>query len=130
MKKIILILVFTIPLIAFGQISFSCEYREYCDWNEVSEKFEDCRGYEEASLFTMNKDQTMFTHTIESMKSTYYVKNKIETDDDEYFGYDVVSDVGNEYRYLFDFKNEEVKVLSVDENGNSVLIRWYVKSIF
>ena len=130
MKKIILILVFIIPFIAFGQTSFSCDYREYCYWNEVSGNFEDCKGYEEASLFTMNKDETMFTHTIESMKSTYYVKNKIENDDDEYFAYDVVSDVGNEYRYLFDFKNEEVKAMYEDEDGDSVLIRWYVKSIF
>ena len=42
----------------------------------------------------------------------------------------MVSDVGNEYRYLFDFKNEEVKAMYEDEDGDSVLIRWYVKSIF
>lgn len=129
MKRILFIILLITPFISFGQVSFSCEYREYCYWDEVSKKFKDCEGYSESSLFVMSKNETMFTHTIESMKSTYYVKEK-KRGDDGYFEYEVVSDVGNEYYYMFDFKNEEVKCVYKDKDGDTVLIRFYVKSIF
>ena len=77
----------------------------------------------------MNKDETMFVHTTPTMKSTYYVKDKLSSEDNQ-FTYNVVSDAGNEYYYIFDVKNEEIKAITEDENGNSILIRWYVKSIF
>lgn len=55
----------------------SCTYREYCEWNEQIKDFEsDCNGYEDVSLFVMNESETLFTHTTETIKSTYYVKEE------------------------------------------------------
>ena len=81
----------------------------------------------------MNKDETMFVHTTATIKSTYFVKKSRYTQeqaDENFFAYDVVSDVGNEYYFIFDMANKEVKTITKDENGNSILIRYYVKSIF
>ena len=81
----------------------------------------------------MNKDETMFTHTTSEMKFTYYVKKSRYTQEEQekgFFAYDVVSDVGNKYYFIFDMTNKEVKTITKDENGNSILIRYYVKSIF
>tara|TARA_B100001059_G_scaffold232907_1_gene271696 strand:+ start:186 stop:575 length:390 start_codon:yes stop_codon:yes gene_type:complete len=129
MKKILLIILL-IPFIGFSQTNFSCNFKEFCEWDEVSEKWkQDCNYFENHCLFEMNKGETMFIHTTEKIKSTYYIKEKLSAKDDQ-FAYNVVSDVGNEYFYLFDIKNKEVKAIIEDENGNSVLIRWYVKSIF
>ena len=59
-----------------AQVSFSCTYREYCSWNDYTEQFVDCSGFEESSLFVMNESETMITHTTESIKSTYYVTGR------------------------------------------------------
>ena len=113
-----------------AQVSFSCYHREYCDWNESTQNYEDnCRGYDEASLFVMNESETMFTHTIESMKSTYYVQEKNYDEKNDVWTYDVVSDVGNKYFYIFDPKNNEIRFLSERDDYNT-LGRFLVKAIF
>lgn len=113
-----------------AQVSFSCYHREYCDWNEATQNYEDnCRGYDEASLFVMNESETMFTHTIESMKSTYYVQEKNYDEKNDVWTYDVVSDVGNKYYYIFDPKNNEIRFLSERDDYNT-LGRFFVKAIF
>ena len=49
----------------------------------------------------MNKDETMITHTIENMKSTYYVKDREFLNTKKVWTYGVVSDVEmNIYMYL------------------------------
>jgi hypothetical protein len=131
MKKTIIILTFAL----FGltnlkaQTSFSCTYREYCYWNESTKKYGDCEGYEESSLFVMNKAETMFTHTIETLKSTYYVESKEYDEKNDVFTYFVTSDVGNKYYYIFDLKNKEVRAVFESE-GKTVLLTFVVKSIF
>ena len=134
MKKILLLLLFITPIICFSQTSFSCDLKEFCDWNEYKDTWEDdCNPFEYNCLFVMNKDETMFVHTTETMKSTYYVKKSRSTQEEEdegLFTYDVVSDAGNKYYFIFDMANKEVKTITEDENGSSILIRYYVKSIF
>lgn len=113
-----------------AQVSFSCTYREYCDWNEKTQKFETkCDGYEESSLFVMNKSETMFTHTTPEMKSTYYVDKKEYDEQNDVYTYDVTSDVGNKYFYIFDVKNKEIRAV-FEQDGKTILLRFYVKSIF
>ena len=115
---------------AKAQVSFSCYHREYCDWNDAKEEYEsECRGYDEASLFVMNEDETMFTHTTESIKSTYYVKKREYDEKNDVYTYDVVSDAGNKYYYIFDPKNKEIRVLA-DADDYNTMIRFYVKAIF
>jgi hypothetical protein len=131
MKQTIIIL----TLALFGltnlkaQTSFSCTYRQYCYWNETTEKFSNCEGYEESSLFVMNKAETMFTHTIETLKSTYYVESKEYDEKNDVYTYFVTSDVGNKYYYIFDPKNKEVRAV-FEKEGKSILIIFTVKAIF
>ena len=130
-KHLLLVLAFmAMTFTAKAQVSFSCYHREYCDWNDELNAFEsDCVGYDEASLFEMNESETMFTHTTESIKSTYYVKEKENDEENEVWTYDVVSDAGNKYYYIFDPKNKEIRVLSENDDYNT-LIRFSVKAIF
>ena len=130
-KHLLLVLAFVaMGFTAKAQTSFSCYYREYCAWDDDLETYEtDCEGYEEASLFVMNDDETMFTHTTESVKSTYYVKERNYDEKNDVWTYDVVSDVGNKYYYIFDPKNNEIRVLAEKDDYNT-MIRFMVKSIF
>ena len=114
---------------ANAQTSFSCHYREYCYYNDYTEEFGNCEGYEESSLFVMNDNETMFTHTIESMKSTYYVQEREYDSEKELWFYTVTSDVGNKYIYVFDPMNKEIRLLFT-EDEKTVLLRFYVKAIF
>lgn len=114
---------------AIAQTSFSCHYREYCYWNDYTEEFGNCEGYDESSLFVMNDNETMFTHTIESMKSTYYVQEREYDSEKELWFYTVTSDVGNKYIYVFDPKNKEIRALFT-RDGKTALLRFYVKAIF
>ena len=127
------VIFFTILFIGLNnlqaQVSFSCTYRQYCYWNENSEKYEDCEGYEESSLFVMNKAETMFTHTIETLKSTYYIDSKEYDKKNDVYTYNVTSDVGNKYYYIFDPKNKEVRAVFTKES-KIILLRFAVKAIF
>ena len=131
-KSLLFLLIF-MALAAFAanaQTSYSCTYREYCNWNEKLGDYEtECRGYEESSLFVMNANKTLFTHTTEKMKSTYYVKRTEYREDYNVTLYYVVSDVGNEYVYIFDPDNKEIRCLA-EADDYDTMIRFYVKAIF
>jgi hypothetical protein len=131
MKKASLFVIFLLGFIVqfSAQTSYSCYYREYCDWNEYAEKFEDCQGYEEASLFTVSENETMFSHTIETMKSTYFITEKEYDWEKNITTFYTTSDVGNKYIYIYDPDNKEIRVLISDEDGTR-LLRFYVKAIF
>jgi len=129
MKYILLFIFIQTSALVYSQVSFSCTYREYCDWNNYTKKFENCEGYEESSLFVMNEAETVFTHTTETMKSSYFVKSSEYDKENDVYTYYVTSDVGNEYYYIFDIKNKEVRVLITKEDTIE-LLRFYVKAIF
>ena len=129
MKYIILLLIFQTSALVYSQVSFSCTYREYCDWNNYTKKFENCEGYEESSLFVMNEAETVFTHTTETIKSSYFVKSSEYDKENDVYTYNVTSDVGNDYYYIFDLKNKEVRILITKEDTIE-LLRFYVKTIF
>lgn len=77
----------------------------------------------------MNESETMFTHTIESMQSTYYVSEREYDSENDVWTYNVTSDVGNKYLYIFDPKNKEVRALYV-RDGKTMLLTFYVKAVF
>ena len=129
MKYILLFLIFQTSALVYSQVSFSCTYREYCDWNNYTKKFENCEGYEESSLFVMNEAETVFTHTTETIKSSYFVKSSEYDKENDVYTYFVTSDVGNDYYYIFDIKNKEVRILITKEDTIE-LLRFYVKTIF
>ena len=127
MKAVIasLVILFFVTYKIQAQVSYSCTYQQVCNWNEDIEEFENCEGHEENSLFKMNSDETMFTHTTEEMQSTYNV-NSSEYD---VYTYTVTSDAGNEYFYIFDIKNKEIRVVFNHEE-RTLLVTFTIKSIF
>ena len=72
----------------------------------------------------MNESETLFTHTTETTKSIYYIKEKEYDEVNEVFAYTVTSDVGNEYYYIFDLKHKEVRAFFVDDVGKTMLLRF------
>lgn len=131
MKQTIIFLTFTMFYLTNlkAQTSLSCNYRQYCDWNVTTDKFENCKGYEDTSLFVMNEAETMFTHTTETVKTTYFVDSKEYDKVNDVYTYEVTSDTGKNYYYVFDIKGEQVRVV-LDEKGKTKLIIFTVKTVF
>ena len=130
MKSIILILGIICSFIDVkAQTSFSIYYNEYCVWNEGNQLYENCKGHQENSLFILNKNETMFTHTTETIKSTYYIKSTEYNKEKEFWLYHVISDVGNKYVYIFDIKNKEIKAVGLND-GKMKLVTFLIKAIF
>ncbi|MDC1395640.1 hypothetical protein N8368_03940 [Bacteroidia bacterium] len=128
LKIALAILAFTFTTNVLAQVSISCRAREYCNWNSDDEKFEDCSGREESSLFVLNENRTLFTHTTETMSSTYYIQDVEHDKENDLYLYKVISDVGNKYLYVFDIKNDEIRALPL--NGDLKLVRFYIKATF
>ncbi len=142
MRNVILLLSLLFCVNIHAQTSYSCTYRQICtlddpqssqstqsNQNAQSKGSTNCNGYEDNSLFVVNKSETMFTHTTESMKSSYYVESKDYDTKNDLYTYHVVSDVGNRYDYIFDAKNKEVRALA-NKDGQMRLITFTVKAVF
>lgn len=130
MKRIVtLIIIYTFSTIyTQAQVSFSSNYREFCYWNESTKKFGDCDTYEDPSLFEMNENETMFTHTTSKSKTTYYIRSSDYLDVDEAWIYDTTSDAGNSYLFVFRPSIKQIRVLPSDDP--SFLIIFHIKAIF
>lgn len=105
-----------------AQIYVSCTHRDYYTYSEYDEDFKYDSGYDENSMFEINKEQTMFKHTTPTISSAYYVSSSHYDENDEILYLEVVSDVGNNYLYMFDAKNNLVKVLYEVDNETKLIV--------
>jgi len=104
-KTLLIISLIIFPTLSVAQTSWSTNYINVCYWDANQEKWTDCSSKNEYnSLFIVNKDETMITHTISELKSAYYVKSSEYSEEDAdngLFSYSVTSDVGNDYLINF-----------------------------
>ena len=129
MKNIfILAVLILIGLTAKAQKSYPCHYKNYCEWNEITHEYGNCQGYDESSMFVMNKEETMFTHTVDNIISTYYIQSKSYDKENKISTYNVVSDAGKKYIYTFNSMTYKIEVILPDDK--SVLVTFYTKASF
>ena len=105
-----------------AQIYVSCTHRDYYVYNEIEDDFKYEGGYDENSMFEINNEQTMFKHTTPTMTSAYYVSSSQYDEESDILYMDVVSDVGNNYLYMFDGKNNLVRILYKVDNTTNMII--------
>ncbi len=129
MKKLIsaLFLVFiTLSIRAQSTLHMSTSYKQICYWNPSASLFDKCGTNDEyPSLFTLNGDETMFTHTTKDIKSSYYISKRDYISSCSCYSYAVTSDVGNKYTFIVDLEKDAVKILSSghkDENDDYDII--------
>lgn len=132
--KRLLIIVFALiscTYYAHAQIYVSCTHRDYYTYNETEEDLEYEGGYDENSMFEINKELTMFKHTTPTMTSAYYASSSDYDEEDNTLSMDVTSDVGNSYVYIFDFKSNSVKILYNKDDAITLIVftvkKWWIK---
>ncbi len=121
MKHILSLLVITILTVNNARsqaMYFSTNYKQECWWNSTTQKYDNCTGSDESSLFKLNADKTMFHHTTASISSDYYVTKHEYDNTNDVNTYDVKSDVGNTYYFIIDVKNNQVRIVGSNKTSN------------
>lgn len=90
------------------------------EWH--NKEFEYLNGYDENSMFKINKKLTMFEHTTPDMSSSYYISESEYNEEEEILSLVVVSDVGNDYIYVFDISNDTIKVIFKQDEVLQLLV--------
>ena len=131
MKVTVYISIFFILGYSFlnGQTSFSCTFRQYCYWNDNIKIYQNCKGYEENSIFVVSKDENSFTHVIENMKTTFTVKQRQYDKETDIWTYHASTAEGNKYTYIFDPRNKEIRFVP-DKDEKTVMQLFTISSIF
>jgi len=112
-----------------AQTSFSCTLHQYCYWSESSKNYQNCKGFEENSLFVVGKDEKYFTHEILNMKTTYLINEKQYNKENDVWIYEVTSEDGKKYSYTFDPRNKEIFFVP-KKSEKTVMQTFSIKTIF
>jgi len=111
-KLILALLLSIISVNLFAQMNISTNLRQDGVYNEVSEEWEVfSTDDDELTFFEFNKDFTMFKHTTASVTSAYMIKSSEEDKEREQWELDIVSDVGNKYLMIIDYKNDNIRFI-------------------
>ncbi len=111
-----------------SQTTFNCSYRQYCYWDESSKIYQNCKGFEEAAVFIVSKDEKMFTYEVLGMKSYFIVKEKEYESKTDTWTYKATSAEGNKFIYTFDPRNKEIRFVPAKEE-KSVMHLFTIDSI-
>lgn len=128
MKKILLLsLALIIANLLYSQFHISTKICEIYSWNQDTKKWVMISQDKESStLFDFNKEMTMFTHTTETISSTYYIKGSTHPEE-HIWEYDIISDVGNSYYFTIDLKNYNLRFIGINKDGTLFLVRHIIK---
>ena len=111
-----------------SQISFATNITNVYDWDSNKQEWILLStDNTKSTLFEFNKDLTMLKHTTSTLSSTYYIKSVKEDKVKNHFEYGVVSDVGNKYTLIVDFKNYNIRFIGKRSDGSLFLIRHTIK---
>lgn len=107
---------------------FSIDYLDYCEYDSVGKNFNNCTNKPgEASLFELNANKTMFTHTTSTMTSRYYVQSKKFDSQYKLYTYEVVSDVGNKYTFYVPAGDSGNLSIFKDLGNKSYMLKHHIK---
>jgi len=106
----LIIVVCSLQLIA--QMNISTNLRQDFVYDNTKEEWNvSFKNEDELTFFEFNKDFTMFKHTTSTMTSAYIIKSSKEDKERNQFELDIISDIGNKYLMLIDFKDNNVRFI-------------------
>lgn len=133
MKERLLYLIFALLFYStglFAQMNISTDLRQDGVYNTETEEWEVLStDDEELTFFEFNKEFTMFRHTTPTITSAYLVKSQEENKELEQFELSIVSDAGNKYLMIIDFKNENVRFI-YEREGSLLMVHHRIKRVW
>jgi len=73
---------------------------------------------DESSMFKFNENLTVIKHITNDITSTYYIKNAFQYEG--VFNFEIVSDVGNNYRLVVNYQKEKITIVFDNESTEVV----------
>ena len=126
MKTVLGFLFFMLNMVGFAQLNISTNFRQDAIWNVETEQWDVLSTDESGTLFSFNKELTMFKHTTETITSDYYISSWEYNEEEVKYTMTVMSDVGNEYELMIDGMNNCVCFFYWYEN-EYILVRHTIK---
>ena len=124
----VLTLLFSVQLLA--QMNISTNLRQDGVYDEEKEEWTVLSSNdEELTFLEFNKDFTMFKHTTASVTSAYMIKSNKKDEERDQFELDIVSDVGNKYLMIIDFKNNNLRFIYESE-GKLYMVHHTIKKVW
>ncbi|MBL0049642.1 MAG: hypothetical protein IPP32_16270 [Bacteroidetes bacterium] len=122
MKQLSILLILLLGCFqARTQAVYACTYQQLCNWNAQTEQFDDCNeGQAQNSSFEINKAESVIFQKIQNVNSAFKVKSKEFDRKQGVTIYFVMSDNGNNFYFIFDKKNKEVRVLTKSKGKSSL----------
>ncbi len=130
MKKLLLLAGILLCMNVSAQLNITTNYRQDAIWDELNEKWDVLASNEDVTFFEFNSGLTLFTHTTNTIKSTYIIKEFEYDEELSKYTMIVVSDVGNEYEMIVDAINNYVGFFYFDEDDVYILVRHTIKKIW
>lgn len=81
---------------------YSVDTRRTCEWDNNKKEFFNCNTQGEKSIFELNSDETIISHTTNTMKSQYYIREKTFENNANTITYVTKSDVGLDRNFVMD----------------------------
>jgi len=130
-SKIITICFLTfMSLNLFAQMNISTNLRQDGVYDEEKEEWVVLSSDdEELTFLEFNKDFTMFKHTTASVTSAYIIKTNEKDEERDQFELSIVSDVGNKYLMIIDFKNNNLRFIYESE-GKMYMVHHTIKKVW
>lgn len=126
MKAVLVFLFFMLNMVSIAQLNISTNYRQDAIWNNETEQWDVLSTDESGTLFSFNKELTMFKHTTETISSDYYISDWEYNEEEVKYTMTVTSDVGNAYELIIDGINNCVCFFYWYEN-EYILVRHTIK---
>lgn len=126
MKAVFVFLFFMLNMVSIAQLNISTNYRQDAIWNNETEQWDVLSTDESGTLFSFNKELTMFKHTTETISSDYYISDWEYNEEEVKYTMTVTSDVGNAYELIIDGINNCVCFFYWYEN-EYILVRHTIK---
>ena len=126
MKAVLVFLFFMLNMVSIAQLNISTNYRQDAIWNNETEQWDVLSTDESGTLFSFNKELTMFKHTTETISSDYYISDWEYNEEEVKYTMTVTSDVWNAYELIIDGINNCVCFFYWYEN-EYILVRHTIK---
>lgn len=119
-----------VTLECVAQMHISTNLRQEAIFNEKTREYDLIHeDIDEITFFEFNKQLTFLKHTTPTITSAFTINSSKDDKENKRLELDIMSDVGNIYLMILDFKNNNIRLI-YKKNSSTYLVRLTIKKIW
>ncbi len=119
-----------VTLECVAQMHISTNLRQEAIFNEKTREYDLIHeDIDEITFFEFNKQLTFLKHTTPTITSALTINSSKDDKENKRLELDIMSDVGNIYLMILDFKNNNIRLI-YKKNSSTYLVRLTIKKIW